>query len=215
MKLNSGVGKQIDDIIEKMKLIADKKNDYQNTINLKKQLEYFIEQRNSISESIPPTNYNNEFEILSTASLSEFSDCYFNVLKGINFSNLSGVSFSEEKNDFVISGEDRGLSGKGVRAITYASFIITIQEYIVNKKYSLGVPIIDSPLVTYRKPEGKTEGISIDLAMDFYRYLTQNDKIPQSIIIENEEPPKDLIKNLNHIKFGNDSSCLRKGFIPV
>lgn len=214
-ELELGVGKQIGDILDQLKSIVLKKNEYQNTIILKDQLDYYLEQRHIISETLPVKSSKNKFENLTTSSLSLFSDCYYNVLKEINFPNLTGVSFSDEKVDFVISGEDRGLSGKGVRAITYASFIMTIQEYIHNKKYSIGVPIIDSPLVTYRKPENKNDGISVDLAMDFYRYLSQEDKIPQSIIIENEEPPEDLMKNLNFIKFGNDSSCIREGFIPI
>jgi hypothetical protein len=132
-------------------------------------------------------------------------------LKGYNYPNLTSVSYSEEENDFVISGEDRNLSGKGYRAIIYSAFIVALQELLIQKEYSIGVPIIDSPLVTYRKPENIDEiTISDDLAMDFYRYITAQSELHQIIVIENEEPPTDVKDKVNHIKFSR-----KNGFIPI
>ncbi|NQY30054.1 MAG: hypothetical protein HRT69_11355, partial [Flavobacteriaceae bacterium] len=159
----------------------------------------------------PDTNSKGSFEHISTASLTPLSKAIKSVLKGYNYPNLTDVSYSEEQNDFVISGEDRNLSGKGYRAIIYSAFIVALQELLIQKNYSIGVPIIDSPLVTYRKPENEDEiTISDDLAMDFYRYISNKSELNQIIIIENEEPPIELKDKVNHIKFSRTN-----GFIPL
>jgi len=46
--------------------------------------------------------------------------------------------------------------------------------------------------------------------MDFYRYIANKSKLEQIIIIENEEPPIDIIGKINHIKFTRQN-----GFIHV
>ncbi|MFZ1617771.1 MAG: hypothetical protein WAT41_10520, partial [Flavobacteriales bacterium] len=136
------------------------------------------------------------------------------VLNGINYPKLTAVSYSEDKSDFVISGEDRSLFGKGYRAIIYASFIVAIQELLFNRSYSVGIPVLDSPLVTYKKPSSNNEEIPIDLAMDFYRYISRNKLLNQIIIIENEEPPEDILDNINQIIFTRSETIGRYGFIP-
>ncbi|MBN8876462.1 MAG: AAA family ATPase [Sphingobacteriales bacterium] len=138
------------------------------------------------------------------------------ILSDCKYPNLSGVSFNEDKMDFIISGEDRELTGKGYRAITYSSFIIGLQEHIVDLEYAIGVPVLDSPFVTYRKPERGVgdDVIPVDLAMDFYRYLASCD-LPQIIVMENEEPPQEIEPLVNHIIFTQSYDQGRYGFIPV
>ena len=77
------------------------------------------------------------------------------------------------------------------------------------KFYRIRIPVLDSPVVTYKKPDANGEGIKLNLAMDYYRYLSKS-KIKQIIIIENEEPPVDIRDKINHIKF----TGLNNGFIP-
>ena len=133
------------------------------------------------------------------------------VLKGYNYPRLTDVSYSEEQNDFVISGENRNLFGKGYRAIFYSAFILALHELVITKDYSIGIPILDSPLVSYKKPENiDEERVSDDLAMDFYRYIATQTDLKQIIVIENEEPPIDIAKQINHIKYNR-----RGGFIPL
>lgn len=77
------------------------------------------------------------------------------------------------------------------------------------KFYRIRIPVLDSPLFTYKKPDANGEGIKLNLAMDFYRYLSKS-KIKQIIIIENEEPPVDIRDKINHIIFAG----VNNGFIP-
>lgn len=213
-EINEGVGKEIDEIISLMQKMTQKRSRLNDILNLKNRYKKFLDQRNQVHSSIPKSNAKAEFDSISTSSLTDFCNYYKKVLEGINFPELTSVSFSEENNDFVISGNDRKLSGKGIRAIVYACFIVTVNEYINDKKYSLGVPVLDSPLVTYKKRNANSEEIPVDLAMDFYRYISRNKNITQFIIIENEDPPNDIKNNINHIEFGSSPNSIRKGFIP-
>ena len=142
------------------------------------------------------------------------SEKIYQILKKCNYSELNTVTFSEITNDFVFGAKNRNLSGKGERAITYATFVLAMAEYLTKKGHSFGVPVFDSPLVTYRKPNSNGEGISEDLAMDFYKYCAISSKLPQIIILENEEPTSDIVDKINHIKFTKNKTDGRYGFIP-
>jgi len=210
LEIEKGVGLEMGLIIEQINKQNEKKSILLGALYKFEQLEKFKKEKEKLENSLPNSSSKESFEHISTASLTPLSNAIKSVLEGYNYPNLTEVSYSEEQNDFVISGEDRNLSGKGYRAIIYSAFIIALQELISQKEYSIGVPIIDSPLVTYRKPENEDEiTISDDLAMDFYRYIATNNELEQIIIIENEEPPVDIKEKINHIIFSR-----KKGFIP-
>src|SRR5690606_39622338 len=65
-----------------------------------------------------------------------------------------------------------------------------------------------SPLVTYKSPIADGEGIEVNLALNFYRYLTKTN-IKQTIIIENEEPPSDIYNKIHQIKFSGFGNGFR------
>ena len=210
LELDKGVGLEMGIIIEQINLENEKKSIVLGALYKFEQLEKFKKEKEKLENSIPSSNSKESFEHITTASLTPLSKAVKSVLEGYNYPNLTDVSYSEEQNDFVISGENRNLSGKGYRAIIYSAFIVALQELISQKDYSIGVPILDSPLVTYRKPENEGEiTISDDLAMDFYRYVTSKKELDQIIIIENEEPPIDIKDKINHIKYSR-----KNGFIP-
>lgn len=135
------------------------------------------------------------------------------VLQQCQYPDISTVSFNEEKLDFVISGRDRELTGKGYRAITYATFVVGLQLLVLPRPYGICTPVLDSPLVTYRKPDTEGEEISVDLAMNFYRYLAGS-SLPQIVVLENEEPPSDILGTINHVVFTGSNSTGRYGFFP-
>ncbi|MDP4208269.1 MAG: hypothetical protein Q8928_05590 [Bacteroidota bacterium] len=215
LDIKTGVGKQLEQILKSIIVFNDKKSQLIGIMALYNQYNNYKKQKEALESSIPKSNENPKFGTLSTASLSDLSEKIKSVLEECNYPKISEVSYSEERNDFVISGEDRSLSGKGFRAITYSAYIVGLQELIASKDYSIGVPILDSPLVTYRKPKAGDEAIPVDLAMDFYRYLSRKNEISQFIIIENEEPPMDILDNIKHITFSGIEGEDRYGFIPI
>lgn len=213
IEMDSTIGNTLTDVIEKIKSLNKRRDEAKEIISLQQRLTSYIQYQNKIRNSIPNSNSVKFASGLTTASMNELSLNIKNILEKCNYPNLTDVHYSEDKNDFVISGADRELAGKGYRAITYSSFIIGLHELLASKEYSLGIPVLDSPLVTYKKPEVGEEGITIDIAMDFYRYLSTNKTVNQVIILENEEPPVDISDSINHIIF-TQSNNGRYGFFP-
>ncbi|RAR46807.1 ATP-binding protein [Flavobacterium lacus] len=210
--LNNGIGKEIQDIIEILREISDRRS---YLLGLKDNTEKVLNYKNQkslIEQSIPKKKDKIDFEKFTTSTATSLCKNIKNVLNQINY-HCKSVEYSEFTEDFVFDGEERGLSGKGYRAITFAAFILGLQEHIKSKDYGMGVPVLDSPFVTYRKPKAGDEAISVDLAMDFYRYAAKSVST-QFIIIENEEPPLDIENEVNHIIFTGVVGSGRYGFIP-
>lgn len=213
-KVNNGLGEQLNSILDLIDETNSKKNILLELQLKKDNIDKLVVQKESLEKTISEARIKSDYESVSTASLSDLSSQIESVLKGCNYPDLAAVSFSEDKADFVISGEDRELFGKGFRAIIYAAFVVALQELLNNKTYSIGVPVIDSPLVTYKKPEYENDDlIPVDLAMDFYRYINKS-TAGQIIIIENVEPPEDIIGDINHIRFTRSQDYGRYGFFP-
>lgn len=211
LELDKGVGLEMGSIIEQINKQNEKKSHLLGALYKFEQLNKFKEEEEKLENSLPVSSSKDSFENISTASLTPLSKSMKSVLKGYNYPRLTDVSYSEEQNDFVISGENRNLFGKGYRAIFYSAFILALHELVITKDYSIGIPILDSPLVSYKKPENiDEERVSDDLAMDFYRYIATQTDLKQIIVIENEEPPIDIAKQINHIKYNR-----RGGFIPL
>ncbi|WP_299835072.1 hypothetical protein [uncultured Tenacibaculum sp.] len=212
--INEGVAKEMKEIYDLIQRMITLRTNLKHTIKLKNNIKKYSGRTKKLEGDVKEAKEKVEYVKLTNDSIKSYRKSFKNVLNGINFPDLSSVKFDEEEKDFIISGKKRGLSGKGIRAIIYSSFLIALQEYLSDKIYSLGVTILDSPLVTYKKREAENNMIPIDLAMDFYRYVGKSKKISQVIIMENEEPPKDLIDKITYIKFGDSKNSLRKGFIP-
>lgn len=218
------LSEQIDDgLVTQMQKIFDKITEFngikvnlEHAMFLKNKISSFEKQKEEISSSLKKKGGKSSNSDILTSTVTNLCTKINAVLTACKYpnSNGNGVSFSEIKNDFVIYGQDRELFGKGFRAIIYAAYLVALQEFIFNKSYSLGPTILDSPLVTYRKPNAEGQEIPIDLAMNFYRYLANNANVEQLIILENEEPPQDILNQINHIKFTQNSSKGRYGFIP-
>lgn len=211
--INTNINESLKQIEISFTELYAKRDELLNKKFKRESIEKFIEFKSEISNLIK-SKQDNIFNELTTSTMFPISEKIYQILEKCNYSDLDTVSFSESTNDFVIGAKNRNLSGKGERAITYATFVLALAEYLTTKEYSFGIPVFDSPLVTYRKPNSNGEGISEDLAMDFYRYCATISELPQIIILENEEPTVDILDKLHHIKFTKNKSDGRYGFIP-
>lgn len=210
-ELSIGLGIELNEIIEVISKLSNKKS---QLLGIKDNLEKTVGYENTISaleESLPKDITKDDINTITESNIMPLCKKMSETLKGINIKK--DVSFNIKSLEFEIAGELRNEFGKGYRAIYYAVFITALQELLLSKEYAIGVPILDSPLVTYRKPDSEGEGIDEDLAMNFYRYIAKSN-IEQFIIIENEEPPADIKDIINHIKFSGVKGKGRFGFIP-
>ena len=141
------------------------------------------------------------------------------LLRDWSYPNLQRVTFEADSLDLIISGQLRVTQGKGYRAVSYAGYMIGLMQYCVELKRSHpGFVVLDSPLVTYRKRDKRQvpagEEINDDIVPAFYRSLSKLVGDQQVIVLENEEPPEDLLESIFYTHFtGNNFD--RYGLLSV
>ncbi|WP_029295238.1 hypothetical protein [Chryseobacterium hispalense] len=205
IKLQDGIGTELEKTIETLANLNNKKSQLTGIQDIINKTNTFSQTIKELESSIP-TNKGN-YPSLTSDITKKLCKKMSEILKDIGESKT--VNYSSESFEFEIGNSFRNTYGKGYRAIYYSVYIIALHEIIEDSTFKIGVPVLDSPLVTYKKPNASGEEIDLNLAMDFYRYLSKT-KIRQTIIIENEVPPQDILNKINHIQFKGFGD----GFIP-
>jgi hypothetical protein len=122
----------------------------------------------------------------------------------------AGVTEFNEQMDLVVNGESRFGQGKGYRAVLTAAFTIALMN-VANGRHPQFV-VIDSPLTSYKGADAYR--VEKDVIRGFYESLIATPVDQQVIIIENDEPPDDLIARMRHIHFSGPAGQGRTGFYP-
>jgi hypothetical protein len=157
---------------------------------------------------------------LTAAKTSETSDFCKTVeilLEQWSFPNAGRVTFSETNQDLVVNGKDRASHGKGIRALSYAAFVVGLLRFCREKmRCHPGFVVLDSPLVAYREPDSKREVEKAGIRESFYRSLAKRMKDVQVVIFENEDPPDDIKDKIQYVHFsGDEDGPGQSGFFPV
>lgn len=205
IKLNDGIGNELDKTIEILTTLNNKKSQLIGIRDIINKTNSFSQTIKDLESSIPTSRGN--YPTLTSDVTKKLCKRMSEILKEIGENKI--VNYSSESFEFEIGNSFRNTYGKGYRAIYYSVYIIALNELIEDNTYRIGVPVLDSPLVTYKKANANGEGIELNLAMDFYRYIAKT-KIKQTIILENEVPPNDILDQINHIEFKG----FGHGFIP-
>ncbi|MEX0937335.1 MAG: AAA family ATPase [Pirellulales bacterium] len=153
---------------------------------------------------------------ISARDLEAFAQEVEQRLRAWNLPSLDRVTFSEEGWDIVISGQRRTSHGKGVRAVTHAAFSTALLAYCDERSLPHpGFVVLDSPLVVYREPDADDPELASDVKNSFFRDLATTFANCQAIVLENEQPPDDLVQSgaLVLIQFTKTNTG-RYGFIP-
>jgi len=156
---------------------------------------------------------------IDTRMAQDLCQIVSNVLKAWNYPLNGTVTFDPTKFDLVIGNQHRGSMGKGYRAITHAAFTISLMRFCRQRGLPhTGFVVLDSPLnpfrgeVTVAGPDGAINGEMKDA---FYRDLAADKSGNQYIILENIEPPADLLSTINYVQFTRNEAVGRYGFFPV
>lgn len=140
------------------------------------------------------------------------------ILERWGFPGQRLVQFSEKDRDIYVGGKPRGHFGKGYRAIAFSAFVIALMVQLSKINRHPGFVVLDSPLTTYKKADQDrgdiNESIQEDMVYSFYRDLSDFYHELQIIVFDNQEPDKDLIKNINYVHFSKNSNSGRYGFFP-
>lgn len=151
----------------------------------------------------------------TSAEAEEFAQQVEELLRAWHFPELERVTFSDDSQDIVVSGQARTAHGQGVRALTHAAFTLALLRLSADHhRPHPGLAVIDSPLAVYTEPDASQQGFSPAVKDAFYRVIAVAFADVQVIVLDNEEPPDDLkaAATLTHFtKAGHG----RYGFIPV
>ena len=152
--------------------------------------------------------------------LQNLCDTIKDILNKWKYPDVVVVNFNTNYKiyDYIINNKLRNAHGKGIRAITYSAFIISLMDYCIEKNlpHSRNI-IIDSPLTTYHGKEQreKREDVSKDMQDSFFKDLCETTKDRQIIILDNKDPDEDLKHKINYIHFTDDKARGRQGFFPL
>jgi hypothetical protein len=151
-----------------------------------------------------------------TSETEAFCKIIEKILEEWSFPDRGRVTFSEDNQDLVIDGQDRKSHGKGIRALTYSAFVVSLLRFCRKRKSPhTGFVIMDSCLVAYREPDTSVAVQQRKVKDAFYRSLAEFKKKMQVIVFENEEPPTSLGSKINHIRFSKiRDDRARYGFFP-
>lgn len=159
-----------------------------------------------------------ESTAITTSEMDGLAQETHEILAAWHFPELGHVAFSEKTDDIVIAGQDRASNGKGARALTCAAFITGIMRHCSKKELPHpGLVVLDSPLTAYKDPDAPgTESERFHKAgvkEAFYRALASELCPGQFIILDNQEPPTDVIPKIVYHHFSK-SEVGRYGFFP-
>jgi len=210
-KFESDFNLKLKEISFKIKEFSQKRESLLRIQILQEKLNDYIEKKDEIIEELQDDKDKSKPQnVLSTERLSKIVKLIKEILIDIKFDYNTEVGFSDKELDFTFGEKRRKDFGKGYRAILYAVFIISMLKYLKTKPYQIGFAIIDTPLNPY-KPDDKDDGwvVGENLANNFYRYLAENIKDEQVILIENTDIPDDIINKVKYHKFSKRNGFLK------
>ncbi|PXX54810.1 hypothetical protein SAMN05660489_05642 [Pseudomonas sp. LAMO17WK12:I10] len=148
---------------------------------------------------------------------NSLSDKISSILNEWNFPGECRVVFDKTSSDFIIDGKPRGSRGKGLRSITHAAVSLGLLEYAQeNSLPHPGFLVLDSPLLAYFAPEGDDELLlkGSNLKEKFYEYLIRHHSSgSQIVIIENQHPPLEAMRDVHLTVFTNNPYEGRAGLL--
>lgn len=156
----------------------------------------------------------------------KFAQAVEDVLTAWEYPGIEAVTWDERRQDIAINGRPRSQNGKGVKAVFHSAFAVAVMIYCRNNRLPHpGFVILDSPLVTYRKPihykrhgelaadEKVIAGTALDQA--FYKHLAGLGELGQVYVIENNDPPAVIPSNVKIDRFSGETGDGRQGLFPV
>ena len=213
IKIQDEIKVFLEDLSKNIKIYSDKKQELSRVKTLKEKLDEYVQKRDAINVTDKKKAASKVvFQELTSALMAPIVQEIEDILKAISFDNPQNpkIGFSETLLDFVIGTKNRKDYGKGYRAILYASFVIALLQYFRNKSFQIGFVLIDSPLNPYKADSDKDDGeVPNNLAHNFYKYLYENVKNEQVILIENTSLQNELKDKVTHYKFNREN-----GFLP-
>lgn len=125
------------------------------------------------------------------------------------------VSYDQYAAEMAIGERPRAAHGKGMRAVLHAAFTVALADLCLSEEqHHPGFVVLDSPLVTFREPGLPENGPGEGVPDYFYRHLFSA-FAGQAIVVENGDPPADVVDHAEVYMFSRETHGQRFGFFPV
>ncbi|WP_405649636.1 hypothetical protein OG581_52510 [Streptomyces sp. NBC_01386] len=131
---------------------------------------------------------------------------------------IHDVAYDQYTAELFVGERARAGHGKGMRAVLHAAFATSLADYCLHQETPHpGFIILDSPLVTYRQPGVRhTDDADLPDSVIDYFYRDLYERFPgQAIVVENSDPPTDIVQHAQVYMFSRDPHDHRFGFFPV
>lgn len=193
--------------------LADKRAEVREALGIYETLKDLQDRRTILEAEDAQAGGGNADSDLPASSIDRFATTVMEILQAWHFPNAQRVHFDQKTRDLVIDGKSRIAFGKGLRAITQSAFTIGLLQHCRKQDTPHpGFVLLDSPLLSYKEPDGEDDDLRhTDLKQRFYNYLQNIEDSQQVIIIENTDPPADVQSLTQALKFTGNSEEGRAG----
>ena len=219
--LDPNISKMIKETRNIIKSLAENKEKLSSDLNVEIKRGQILREIGSLQ--VEHDEIADKYEIPDfTKELQKLMQEISKILVRWDFPNGRQVFYDKENRDILIGGKPRGHFGKGYRAICFSAFVIGLMNFLHERNRHPGFLLLDSPLTTYKQRDEILSGeeseqafIANNLIYAFYRDLCDfyNDK--QIIVLDNQEPDKDLLDFMNYVHFSKNENISRYGFFPI
>ncbi|MEJ8658839.1 hypothetical protein [Streptomyces sp. MS1.AVA.4] len=149
--------------------------------------------------------------------LSTFDEALRTTLEAWKVPAVDFAEYDQYAMDIRAGRRPRAGRGKGVRSVLHSAFTTALAQFCLsNSRPHPGFIVLDSPVVTYRDPIEESIGEDVELTSNvvdhFYRGML--DFPGQAVILENGDPPADVISQASVYRFTGTGPG-RHGFFPT
>nr|WP_107908932.1 hypothetical protein [Streptomyces chartreusis] len=149
--------------------------------------------------------------------LSTFDEVLRTTLEAWKVPAVDFAEYDQYAMDIRAGRRPRADRGKGVRSVLHSAFTTALAQFCLsNSRPHPGFIVLDSPVVTYRDPIEESIGEDVELTSNvvdhFYRRML--DFPGQAVILENGDPPADVISQASVYRFTGTGPG-RHGFFPT
>jgi hypothetical protein len=200
---------------ERMDAILKARSEIERNLELHQRIEE-LEERRSKLDGETSTHSSRPAEYIPTRVLSRFDDVLRQTLEAWGVPSVEYPEYDQHALDIRAGNRLRSSRGKGVRSVLHSAFTTTLARYChINGTPHVGFVVLDSPVVTYRDPIEEPVGNDVDMTSTvvdrFYRSML--DFPGQAVIIENGDPPADVVAECRAYRFVGPGTG-RSGFFP-
>ncbi|GGV42087.1 hypothetical protein GCM10010495_69680 [Kitasatospora herbaricolor] len=152
---------------------------------------------------------------VASSAVVNFERVMQRTLDAWNVQRDGQITYDPYNAELMVGERSRASHGKGMRAVLHAAFTVALADLCLHEENPHpGFVVLDSPLVTFREPGTRGHELGEGVVSHFYRHL-HNTFAGQTVVVENGDPPADILDQAKVYMFSREVGEHRFGFFPV